>query len=76
MAEALGLAVSVIAVIDLSTKVTSRCSEYYANVRNARDDIERLQGEAQRMKETLEQAQLLCNSPNYAKLQTSQTFAR
>jgi hypothetical protein len=74
MAEALGLAASVIAVIDLSAKVASRCSEYYANVKNARDDIERLQGEAQRMKETLEQAQSLCNGPNCAKLQALQTL--
>ncbi len=71
MAEVVGLAASVIAVIDLSAKVTSRCSEYHANVKNARDDIERLQGEAQRLKETLEQAQSLCNGPNYAKLQAS-----
>ncbi|KAF7502268.1 hypothetical protein GJ744_006279 [Endocarpon pusillum] len=37
MAEAFGLAASVITVIDLSAKVASRCSEYYANVKNARD---------------------------------------
>jgi hypothetical protein len=42
MAEALGLAASVIAVIDLLAKVASRCSEYYANVKNVRDEIERL----------------------------------
>lgn len=44
MAEALWLAASVIAVIDLSAKVASRCSEY--NVKNAPDDIERLQRDA------------------------------
>ena len=74
MAEALGLAASVIAVVDLSAKVASRCSEYYANVKNARDDIERLQGEAQRLKKTLEHAQSLCNSPNCTKLEASQTL--
>jgi hypothetical protein len=72
MAEALGLAASVIAVIDLSTKVALWCSEYYANVKNARADIERLQGEAQRLKEALEQVQVLCNGPNSTKLQASQ----
>jgi hypothetical protein len=74
MAEALGLAASVIAVIDLSAKVASRCSEYYANVKNARSDIKRLQGEAQRLKKTLERAQSLCNGPNCANLQASQTL--
>jgi hypothetical protein len=42
MADALGLASSVITVIDLSAKVASWCSIYYANVKNARDDIKRL----------------------------------
>ena len=57
MAEALGLAASVIAVIDLSAKVAAQCSEYYANVKNARDDIGRLQRETQQLKATLEQVQ-------------------
>jgi hypothetical protein len=35
MAEALGITVSVIAVIDLSAKVASRCFKYYANIKNA-----------------------------------------
>ena len=74
MAEALGLASSVIAVIDLSTKVASWCSEYYANVKNARDDIERLQREAQGLKATLERVQSLCDGPNSAKLQESQSL--
>jgi hypothetical protein len=42
IAEALGITASVITVIDLSAKVASRCSEYYANIKNARDDIESL----------------------------------
>jgi hypothetical protein len=74
MAEALGLASSVIALIDLSTKVATWCSEYYANVKNARDDIERLRGETQRLKETLKQVQSLCDGPNGAKLQASQNL--
>ena len=71
MAE-IGLAASVIAVIDLSAKVASWCSEYYDNVKNAKDDIERLQGQTQRLKETLEYVQSLCDSPNGAKLHASQ----
>jgi hypothetical protein len=74
MAEAIGLAASVIAVIDLSAKVASRCSEYYANVKNARDDIERLQREAQGLKAILEKAQSLCDGPSSAKFQESQSL--
>jgi len=74
MADAIGLAASVIAIIDLSAKVASWCSKYYASVKNARADIERLQGEAQRLKEALEQVQSLCDSPNGTKLQASQTL--
>jgi predicted RNase H-like nuclease (RuvC/YqgF family) len=74
MAEGLGLAASVIAVIDLSVKVATLCSKYYTNVKNARGDIEHLQSEAQRLKETLEQVQSLCNSPNGAKLRESQSL--
>ncbi|KFY68931.1 hypothetical protein V496_00682 [Pseudogymnoascus sp. VKM F-4515 (FW-2607)] len=74
MAEVLGLASSVITVIDLSAKVASWCSEYYANVKNARDDIERLQRETQGLKATLERVQALCNGPNGVKLQESQSF--
>jgi hypothetical protein len=74
MAEALGLAASVIAVIDLSAKVASRCSEYYANVKNAPDDIERLQREAQGIKATLERIQSLCDGPNGVMLQESQSL--
>ena len=74
MAEALGLAASVITVIDLSAKIASRCSEYYANVKNARDDIERLQREAQGLKAALERVQALCDGPNGIKLQESQSL--
>ncbi|KAH8761866.1 hypothetical protein F5882DRAFT_431506 [Hyaloscypha sp. PMI_1271] len=70
MAE-IGLAASVIAVIDLSAKVALWCSEYSAKVKNAKDDIERLQGETQKLKETLKHVQSLCDSPNGAKLQAS-----
>ena len=74
MAEALGLAASLIAVIDLSAKVASQCSKYYANVKNARDDIKRLQEEIERLKATLGQVQSLCDGLNGVKLQSSQNL--
>ncbi|KAM3079616.1 hypothetical protein ACMFMG_006028 [Clarireedia jacksonii] len=73
-AVALELASSVIVVIDLSAKVISWCSEYYTNVKNAQDDIKRIQGETQRLNEILEQVQSLCDGPNGAKLQASQNL--
>ncbi|KFZ22424.1 hypothetical protein V502_02884, partial [Pseudogymnoascus sp. VKM F-4520 (FW-2644)] len=63
-----------ITVIDLSAKVASWCSEYYANVKDARDDIERLQRETQGLKATLERVQSLCDGPNGVKLQKSQSL--
>ncbi|KFY30639.1 hypothetical protein V493_01778 [Pseudogymnoascus sp. VKM F-4281 (FW-2241)] len=71
MAE-FALAASIITVIDLSAKVASQCSKYYANVKNAGDDIERLQQEIERLTATLGQVKSLCDGPNAAKLQSSQ----
>jgi polyhydroxyalkanoate synthesis regulator phasin len=74
MAEALGLTASVIAVIDLSAKVASRCSKYYADVKNTREDIERLQREAQGLEATLIRVQSLCDAPNGMQLHESQSL--
>jgi hypothetical protein len=71
MAEALGLAASVIAVVELSAKVASLCFEYYTNVKNARDDITCLQREADGLKVTLQQVLSLLNGPNGTKLEDS-----
>ena len=73
MAE-LGLAASVIAVIDLSAKVVSLCSEYYTNVKNAKDDIARLQREADGLNTTLKHVQSLLDGPNGAKLEATQNL--
>ncbi|KAF7894700.1 uncharacterized protein EAF01_010150 [Botrytis porri] len=63
---------SVIAVIDLSVKVASRCSEYYTNVKNARDDIGRLQRKAQGLKAILERVCSICEGLNGVRLQDPQ----
>ncbi|KAK4139044.1 uncharacterized protein C8A04DRAFT_33504, partial [Dichotomopilus funicola] len=70
--EAVGSAASIIAVIDLSAKVVSLCSQYYSAVKNAPSDIERLQGEVVRLNTTLQGAQRLLESPDGKRLQTSQ----
>ncbi|KAK4148501.1 vegetative incompatibility protein HET-E-1 [Chaetomidium leptoderma] len=70
--EAVGSAASIIAVIELSAKVASLCFQYSSAVKNARSDVERLQGELERLTTTLQGAQRLLESPNGKRLQTSQ----
>jgi hypothetical protein len=70
--EAVGSAAGIIAIIDLSAKVASLCFQYYSAVKNARSDVERLQGELERLTTTLQGAQRLLESPSGKRLQTSQ----
>ncbi|KAK4033059.1 vegetative incompatibility protein HET-E-1 [Parachaetomium inaequale] len=70
--EAVGSAASIIAVIELSAKVASLCFQYSSAVKNAKSDVERLQGELERLTTTLQGAQRLLESPNGKRLQTSQ----
>ncbi|RYP23466.1 hypothetical protein DL767_008823 [Monosporascus sp. MG133] len=70
--EGLGAAASVIAVIQLSAKVASLCAQYCSAVKNAKPDIERLQGELGYLKTTLEGARQLLESPSGERLRTSQ----
>ncbi|KAF7943051.1 hypothetical protein EAE96_010996 [Botrytis aclada] len=72
MAEALGIVSSVIAVVDLSVKVASQCSEYCTNFKNARYDIKRLQSEAQELKAILEKVHSICNGSDGVRLQDPQ----
>ncbi|KAH7116445.1 hypothetical protein EDB81DRAFT_819588 [Dactylonectria macrodidyma] len=57
MAEAVGLAISVIAIIDLSAKVATLCLQYSTAVRNAGDDITRLQRRLNDLSTCLQRAQ-------------------
>ncbi|KAH6988788.1 hypothetical protein BKA56DRAFT_512722, partial [Ilyonectria sp. MPI-CAGE-AT-0026] len=72
MAEALGVASSVIAVVDLSAKVFSLCLQYSREVKNAKDDIERLRKEVADFKTTAEQVQKLLKGPRGQQLEASQ----
>jgi hypothetical protein len=56
----------------LSAKVASHCFRYTTAVKNAKSDINRLQGELGRLTTTLEGALQLLECPNWAGLQTSQ----
>jgi hypothetical protein len=70
--EMVAEAASVIAVIELSAKVASLCFQYSTAVKNAKSDIEHLQRVANSLKTTLEDARQLLESPNRARLPTSQ----
>ncbi|KAI8710446.1 hypothetical protein NCS52_01574800 [Fusarium sp. LHS14.1] len=64
MAETLGLAASVIAVIDLSAKVATLCLQYSTAVKNARADITCLQNRLDDLGVCLRGAQRLLHDPN------------
>lgn len=64
MAEAVGLAASVIAVIDLSAKVTTLCFQYSTTVGNARADITRLQSRLNDISVCLRGAHRVLHGPN------------
>ncbi|EGU74256.1 hypothetical protein FOXB_15233, partial [Fusarium oxysporum f. sp. conglutinans Fo5176] len=72
MAEALGVASSVIAVVDLSAKVLSLCLQYCRGVKNAKDDIERLRKEIATFETTTKELKALVETPRGRELKASQ----
>ncbi|KAF5963697.1 vegetative incompatibility het-e-1 [Fusarium coicis] len=72
MAEALGVASSVIAVVDLSAKAFSLCLQYSREVKNAKDDIEKLGKEVAAFQATTEELQTLIDGPRGQELKASQ----
>jgi len=70
--EGFGAAASVIAVIELSAKVASHVVQYSCAVKDAPNNITRLQGEIQSLKNMLGDVKQLLNGPGSAKLSASQ----
>src|SRR4051794_17736354 len=68
----LDLAAGVIAVVDLSAKVASLCFQYSREVQRARNDILRLQGQVESLKDTFGRVRQLLDGPDGAKLSASQ----
>ncbi|KAM5344998.1 hypothetical protein ACJ41O_010860 [Fusarium nematophilum] len=72
MAEAVGLAASVIAIVQLSAKLAQLCRQYYTGVNNAESDIKRLINAAEGLGTSLQGVQKLLEGPNREALPTSQ----
>lgn len=72
--DGLSGAASVIAVIQLLDRVATLCHKYAKGVKNAKSDIQRLQGELSRLRTILGDTQKLLQGPNGARLETSQQF--
>jgi hypothetical protein len=70
--DGLSAAANVIAVLDLTAKIATLLFQFSKEVKAAKSDIENFQGELDRLSITLEGGQELLESPNGAKLQTSQ----
>ncbi|CAM1511657.1 Fc.00g091700.m01.CDS01 [Cosmosporella sp. VM-42] len=71
MAEALGVAASVIAVVELSAKVGNLCFEYTKSVKDAKTDIDRLRGQLSDLGNAIQGVQDLLNGPRGEALVTS-----
>ncbi|KAF2466054.1 uncharacterized protein BDR25DRAFT_269130 [Lindgomyces ingoldianus] len=72
MAEALGLAASIITVVDLFVKVGVLCSVYCADLKTARRDARYILNEADKFTATLKDIERLLAGPNGAKIEASQ----
>lgn len=70
--EGLGVAASIIAVVDLSAKVATLCFQYSKDVSSARADIERLRSQVEHLATTLRATQRLVEGSKGHSLSISQ----
>ena len=70
--EGLGVAANIIALVDLCAKVALFCYQYSLAVKDAKNDITRLQGEVKSLRDVLGEVQQLLDGPDSAKLSASQ----
>ena len=73
--DGLSAAASVIAVITLSVKVASLCSQYSAAVKDAKKDIERLQKKAEDISDVLGELKRLLDGPDKTRLSATHKLA-
>jgi hypothetical protein len=70
--DGVSAAASVLAVIDMSVKVASLLFQYSKEVKNAKEDIGRVQRQVDSLTNASESVRQLLQGPNGAKLQASQ----
>ncbi|KAK2737743.1 vegetative incompatibility protein het-e-1 [Colletotrichum kahawae] len=75
MAEALGIAGTVLAIVELSAKIGSHCVVYYKAVKNARNDIKRIRVEIDSLQGIASNALELLEDPQGAQLKASRRHA-
>lgn len=66
---------SIIAVVDISAKVASPCFQYSLAVKDAKNDITRLQRKVGDVKGVLENTKQLLDGPGKARLPTTDTLS-
>lgn len=73
--EGLGVAASVVAVVDLSAKIATLCVQYSIAVKHAKADIERLGGEVNGLTDLLRSVDGLLEKPDNNQLLNSQKLS-
>lgn len=71
MAEAVGVTASIIAIVELSAKLTKLCVQYSKDVKNARDDIAIISRRVTDLEEACGGVQALLSGPDGHKLAAS-----
>jgi hypothetical protein len=74
MAEALGLAANIIAIVDLFLKLGVLCSEYCIGVKHAPQEIKDLLREADRWGLTIREVEAVLDGPNGGAVKTSKSI--
>ena len=70
--DGLSVAANIIAVVELSAKVASLCAQYCSSVKNAKEDITRLQGVVENLNDVFKDCHNLLDGPHGPKLESSQ----
>jgi hypothetical protein len=70
--DVLSVVANVIAVVELSAKVASLCAQYCSSVKNAKEDITRLQGVVKNLNDVFKDCHNLLDGPHGPKLESSQ----
>ncbi|KAK6541458.1 hypothetical protein TWF694_007268 [Orbilia ellipsospora] len=72
--EAVGAASSILAIVEIGGKIGLLCAKYISEVRDAKQDAERIQKETQIFNTLLNEVEDLLNGPFAAKLRASQSL--